>query len=330
MINVHGRRVTFTAPEKATHLIGDFTDDLDRPIAIKTGQSISLEFPLNALIEYCFLDSSGARLTDPNNPNNAENPWWREYRSVQLEGYVAHPLRDALPNAPQGSSQSLVWESQILSGKRRAYLHLPANFDPSLEYPVFLVQDGVAFRRTGKLGVVHDNLVHLQKIRPCIFCFLEPHNRTQEYYFNPAYLEFLSTEVIPRLEQQFKVLEYGLWGASLGGLASLYAAIHAPKRFPMVVTQSGAFQGQPNSTYARGAANWLTQQLENQETLPLRISADCGTLEWLTGTNRNFAAMLHTKGYNHQYLERPSGHNWVTWRNGLAAHLEWHLGREQG
>ncbi len=219
-----------------------------------------------------------------------------------------------------------MWDSQILSGKRRAYLHLPAHFDPSLEYPVFLVQDGVAFRRTGKLGVVHDNLVYLQKIRSCIFCFLEPQDRTQEYYFNPAYLEFLTTEVIPRLEQQFRVLKYGLWGASLGGLASVYAAIHAPERFPMVVSQSGAFQGQPNTTYARGAANWLTTQLENQAPLPLRISADCGTLEWLIGTNREFAAMLYHKGYIHQYLERPSGHNWVTWRNGLAAHLEWHLG----
>ncbi len=78
MIKIRGRRVTFTAPEKATHLIGDFTDDLDKPIALEAGDSLTLEFPLGALVEYCFLDSSGARLADPDNPNNAENPWWRE------------------------------------------------------------------------------------------------------------------------------------------------------------------------------------------------------------------------------------------------------------
>lgn len=326
MIQILGRRVTFTAPAGATHLIGDFTDDKDRPIPLGAGQSITLEFPLSAFVEYCFLDANGNRFTDPENPNNAENPWWREYRAVQLEGYAAHPLREALADAPQGTSQSFTWESQILSGKRRAYLHLPPNFDESLEYPIFIVQDGVAFRRTGKLGVVHDNLLYFNKIHPCIFCFLEPQDRTIEYYFNDQYLEFLTQDVLPRLEQRFNISQYGLWGASLGGLASLYAAMHAPKTFPMVVTQSAALQGKPNTTYARGGENWLTQQLEQSKPLPLRISADCGTLEWLTGTNRHFAAMLHNKNYAHQYLERPSGHNWVTWRNGLAAHLEWHLG----
>jgi enterochelin esterase-like enzyme len=326
VIEIRGRRVTFIAPTGATHLIGDFTDDKDRPIPLEAGQSLTLEFPLAAFIEYCFLDKNGNRLTDPDNPDNAENPWWREYRAVQLEGYAAHPMREALPDAPQGASQSITWESKILSGKRRAYLHLPPHFNPSLEYPVFIVQDGVAFRRTGKLGVTHDNLLHLGKIRPCIFCFLEPQDRTAEYYFNSKYLEFLIQDVQPRLEQLYKISQYGLWGASLGGLASLYAAMQAPQTFSMVVTQSGAFQGNPSAPYTRGGEDWLTQQLEQRETLPLRISADCGTLEWLLGTNRRFAAMLHNNGYTHQYFERPSGHNWVTWRNGLASHLEWHLG----
>jgi enterochelin esterase-like enzyme len=326
MIEILGRRVAFTAPVGATHVIGDFTDDKDRPIPLETGQTITFEFPLAAFVEYCFLDAHGNRLADPSNPENAQNPWWREYRAVQLEGYKPHPLLEALPEAHQGTSESLTWDSLILRGKRRAYLHLPPNFDPSLEYPVFIVQDGVAFRRTGKLGVVHDNLLHLNKIRPCIFCFLEPQDRTEEYYFNPKYLDFLIQDVCPRLESRFKITQFGLWGASLGGLASLYVAMQAPTTFPMVVTQSGVFQGKPNTTYARGGEDWLTAQFEQSATLPLRISADCGTLEWLIGTNRHFAAMLHNKNYTHQYLERPSGHNWVTWRNGIAAHLEWHLG----
>jgi enterochelin esterase-like enzyme len=318
--------ITFTAPENASHLIGDFTDDSDRPIPLEAGQSISLEFGLGAWVEYCFLDSAGKRIPDSNNPRSAENPWWREYRAVALEGYTPHPLREALPDAPAGSSEALVWDSQILGNKRRAYLHFPPNFDPSRAYPVFLVQDGVAYRRTGKLGAVHDNLLHLGKIRPAVFCFLEPQDRTAEYFFNPAYLKFLLGEVLPRLESRLKVEQYGLWGASLGGLASLYAAMHAPDHFGMVVTQSGAFQGQPNNPYKRGAADWLTAHLESIPRLPIRISADCGRLEWLLGTNRRFAAMLFDKAYPHQYLERESGHNWTTWRNGIAAHLEWHLG----
>jgi enterochelin esterase-like enzyme len=317
--------ITFTAPPNATHLIGDFTDDTDRPIPLEPGQSITLEFGSGAWVEYCFLDNTGKRLPDPNNPQSAENPWWREYRAVALAGYTPDPLREPMLGAPAGSSEALVWDSQILPGKRRAYLHFPPGFDPSRAYPVFLVQDGVAYRRTGKLGAVHDNLLHLGKIRPAVFCFLEPQNRTEEYFFNPHYLEFVLQDVLPRLESRLKVERYGLWGASLGGLAALYAAMHAPERFGMVVTQSGAFQGQPNSTYKRGAVEWLTQELAALPRLPLRISADCGRLEWLLGTNRRFAAMLFDQQYPHQYVEQESGHNWTTWRNGLAAHLEWHL-----
>lgn len=326
MIEARGRFITFTAPQGATHIIGDFTDDMDRPMPLGAGQSITLEFGLGSLVEYCFLDVNGSRFADPDNASNGENPWWREYRSVALRGYTPHPLRQPLPDAPIGSSEVLTWDSQILAGKRRAYLHLPPNFEASRQYPVFIVQDGVAYRRTGKLGAVHDNLLHLGRINPCVFCFLEPQDRTLEYYFNSAYLEFLRTDVLPRLEQRLNISKLGLWGASLGGLASLYAAMHAPETFGMVVTQSAALQGQPNTVYKRGANDWLTAQLGAMPALPLRISADCGTLEWLLGTNRRFAAMLAQKHYPHQYLERSSGHNWVTWRDGLAAHLEWHLG----
>ncbi|MFN3265966.1 MAG: alpha/beta hydrolase [Deinococcales bacterium] len=317
--------IKLQVPPNATHLIGDFTDDLDRPIAVHEGQEIALEVGFGAWVEYCFLDKSGTRFADPNNTLNAQNPWWREYRALALEGYTPDPWCDPLPDIPVGSSEALVWDSKILAGKRRAYLQFPPHFDPIKAYPVFLVQDGVAYRRTGKLGAVHDNLLHAGKIRPAIFCFLEPHDRTLEYYFNEAYLAFLLQDVIPRLESRFEVEQYGLWGASLGGLASLYAATQAPERFGMVVTQSGAFQGQPNTTYRRGATEWLTAQLEQQQKLPLRISADCGRIEWLLGTNRRLAALLFDKGYAHQYLERESGHNWTTWRNGLSAHLLWHL-----
>jgi enterochelin esterase-like enzyme len=329
-VSIQGRHVTFVAPAGASFIIGDFTDDKDRPIAMIPGQSLTLEFPPAALIEYCFLNANGQRFSDPDNSSLAENPWWREYRSVQLPGYEPQPFREPLEGTPTGTTESLAWDSQSLAGKRRAYVYLPANFDSSQTYPIFLVQDGVAYRRTGKLSAVMENLVHLGRIRPAILCFLEPHDRDLEYYFNDAYLDFVLTEVLPQLETRYPIAKdpsgRGLWGASLGGLASLWAAMRAFESFGMVVTQSGAFQGHPGTAYKRGGEEWLTAQLESRATLPLRFSMDCGQLEWLLGTNRRFAAMLWQKDYAHQYFEHPSGHNWSTWRNGLAAHLEWHLG----
>jgi enterochelin esterase-like enzyme len=322
--------VTFTAPTGSSALIGDFTDGMDRPIPLTSGQSVRLEFPKAAFIEYAFLDEVGKPFADPENAVHAQNPWYTYGRAVVLEGFTPHPLRDLLERTPAGKIESLSWAGKVFSGTRRAYVHLPANLDSSQIYPVFYVQDGVAYRRTGKLGAVHDNLVQLGKIKPAIFVCLEPADRTLEYFLNDAYLEFLLTEAIPEIESRFPVARdaaaRGLWGASLGGLIAMYAGLKHPDQFSKVVTQSGAFQGEPKTEYARGGREWLLEQFSNQARLPLRVSMDCGQLEWLLSANRRFAAMLFDKQYPHRYAERPSGHNWVTWRDGIADHLEFMLG----
>jgi enterochelin esterase-like enzyme len=322
--------VTFIAPAGSSALIGDFTDGMDRPIPLTSGQSVTLEFPKAAFIEYAFLDEAGKPFADPENPIHAQNPWYTYGRAVVLEGFTPNPLRDLLEGTPVGKTESLSWAGRVFSGTRRAYVHLPANFDSSLTYPVFYVQDGVAYRRTGKLGAVHDNLLHLGKIKPAIFVCLEPADRTLEYFLNDAYLEFLLTEAIPEIESRFPVARdaagRGLWGASLGGLIAMYAGLKHSDQFSKIVTQSGAFQGEPNTEYARGGREWLLEQFSNQARLPLRISMDCGQLEWLLSANRRFAGMLFDKQYPHRYAERPSGHNWVTWRDGIADHLEFMLG----
>lgn len=327
-VQVAGKRVTFTAPSNSSAIIGDFTDDTDRPIALLAGESVTLEFPAKAQIEYAFLNASGQRMADPDNPAGANHPWYKEYRSVSLAGFAA-PLEPD-PLAPQGRTASLSWVSTRLSGTRRAYVHLPHGYDSSKSYPVFYVQDGVAFRRTGRLGALHDSLVWQGRISPAIFVFLEPHDRVKEYFFNPRYPEYLLLEVLPRIEDQFAVSKdrasRGLWGASLGGLASLWTAMQYSDTFGRVIAQSSAIQGQPGQAYQRGAVEWLLGEYRAAPLLPLEISIDCGQLEWLLGANRRFAAELFDKGYQHQYLEHPSGHNWVSWRSGMAAHLEWLLG----
>jgi enterochelin esterase-like enzyme len=328
--HVQGSFVTFTAPDGASALIGDFTDGTDRPIKLAAGQSVTLEFPRSAYIEYAFLDADGKPFADPDNPVKAQNPWYAYFRAVMMPRYRPHELREALPNAPKGNVERLEWDGKVFSGKRRAYVYTPPGFDSSVQYPVFFVQDGVAYYRTGKLNAVADNLLHLGRIRPAILAFLEPADRTQEYFFNDAHLEFLLTEAVPQIESRYPISsatsERGLWGASLGGLASVYAAFTRPDAFGNVVTQSGAFQGEPDAAYSRGANEWLLEQIASSEKRSLRISQDCGQLEWLLGANRRMAAALWDKGYAHQYVERASGHNWVTWRDGLADHLEFMLG----
>ena len=329
-IEIHNNFVTFTAPKNAQHLIGDFTDGLDKAIKLEAGQSLRLEFPKAAFVEYAFLDGEGTPFADPDNDTWAENPWYKYGRAAILEGYKPHALREPLAEAAKGRTVSLSWVGKVFHGIRRAYVHLPPNFDESKVYPVFYVQDGVAYRRTGKLGSVMENLLHLERIKPAILVFLEPNDRTLEYHLNKDYLEFLLTEAMIEIEAKFPVSKdaatRGLWGASLGGMASVFAAMQRPDLFGLVVSQSGAFQGVPGQDYKRGASEWLLSEFQNLEKIPVRFSLECGQLEWLLGANRRFAGMLFDKGYTHRYTERPSGHNWVTWRDGLVDSLEFMLG----
>jgi enterochelin esterase family protein len=327
------RHITFTAPSGATQLIGDFTDDTDRAIALEPGASVTLEFPLRAYVEYAFLDARGKRMADPSNSFGGDHPWYKEYRAVALPSYQPSTVGDALEGVVYGKTESLSWKDSVLPGTRRAYVHVPANLESGQRYPVFFVQDGVAYRRTGRLGAALDNLIHAGRVSPAVLVFLEPADRTEEYFFNPLYPRFLLEEVLPRVEAQFPVsrdaADRGLWGASLGGLAALWTAMQHPDVFGRVVTQSAAVQGRPGTRYARGAQEWLLEQFQTLERLPLRVSMNCGQLEWLLGANRRFAAMLFDKGYAHQYFEHASGHNWVTWRDGTERHLEWILGDDR-
>lgn len=118
-------------------------------------------------------------------------------------------------------------------------------------------------------------------------------------------------------------------GASLGGLASTLLALDDPARFRTVVAFSGAFLGTPDDRrFYASKRSWVLAELRARERLPLRFYTETGTLEWLTGVNRELAALLRDKGYEHRYVERSAGHNWTNWKNGLGGALSFALERD--
>jgi enterochelin esterase-like enzyme len=320
-IEITGNHVTFIAPAGATALAGDWTligsgssAWQNNSIALKAGERLTLEFPPAAFIEYAFLNSENKPFADPDNPKTTGNPWFQFPRAAVLSGYQPHPLRDGLAAAPKGNISRLNWTGQALPGSRRAIVWTPPGYNQGQEYPVFYLQDGIAFYRTGKVATILEALLHLGKIEPAILVFLEPNDRNSEYFLDNRYADFLLHEVLPQIEADFAVARTaagrGLWGASLGGLISLATAFAHDDVFGQVVAHSGAFQAEPGlvpSSY--GQREWLLEQIAGQPRRNLRIWLDCGQLEWLLGANRRMAAALFDQKYPHHYREWPSGHN---------------------
>lgn len=324
-VSVSGQQVTFSPPAHAVGLIGDMTDWRKRdPLPVVTGEPIVLTLPRGAWVEYAWIDASGEAFADPDNDQKSLNPWWPYPRAVVVGEYARHPIW-RLPEATQkGETQRLTWEGTVFPGKRRAIVQLPFGHDPQRPTPVYYVQDGVAFYRTGKLGEVMDRAVQAGLASGAVLVFVEPGERNEEYYLNDRYLDFLKNEVFPQVEEKLvTVSERGLWGASLGGLISLYLGSRHPELFTRVVSHSGAFIARPGARYANGvidsttAGEWLREELAGNPPTHLKTSLDTGTLEWLTGPNRRMAAQFADQLLHHQYREYPSGHNWVTWREAL-------------
>lgn len=335
-VSSDGQSVTFTPPAGAVGLIGDMTDWRKRdPIAVQAGQPLTLTMPRGAWIEYAWVDAAGEAFADPDNDQKSLNPWWPYPRAAVVGQYVRHPLWLRPEATQKGTAHRLTWDGQVFEGKRRAVVYLPAGHQKEQPIPVYYIQDGIAFYRTGKLGDVMDRAVEAGIASGAALVFVEPSDRNEEYYLNDRYLEFLQTEVFPQVEGVlFTPAERGLWGASLGGLISLYLGSQHPELFSRVVSHSGAFIARPNAKYPSGvidttnAGEWLREQLEKSPPTHLKTSFDTGTLEWLTGPNRRMAALFADQFLPHQYREYPSGHNWVTWREALPEAFLYMQGHE--
>lgn len=341
-ISVAGTTVTFTPPAGAVGLIGDFTDWYKKAALPTDGKPITLTLPRGAWVEYAWIDEQGEAFADPDNPQKSLNPWWSYPRAAQVGHYPFEPLWEGqfwqgeMQDIPRGKAERLAWDGQVFAGKRRGYVYTPPDYTPERTFPVYYIQDGVAFYRTGKLAELLERALHKGLIDSAVLVFVEPLERNEEYYLNDRYFEFLMAEVLPQIEANYSVSREasgrGLWGASLGGLISLYTAWQHPETFGRVVSHSGCFIAEPggrqgtviNTTTAR---EWLTEQVSAQPPRSLKVSLDTGVLEWLTGPNRRMAAVLKDQGVAHQYREYPSGHNWVTWKNALAEALLYMQGR---
>ncbi len=319
MVEVHHRSVTFHPPARARFLVGDFTDWDKRPIPIKG--PLTLEFPPGAYIEYAFLDEDRAPFPDPDNPHKAQNPWWSYPRAVELPGF--HYASPPQPSRPVEVHRHRL-ESKAFGAPRRYYVYNPQEPAQATLY----VHDGVAYYRTARLAEVAQGLLEQGQITPVRIVFVEPEDRRREYWFSHAYEQHLLNEVIPAVEAHYgPTPERGLLGASLGGLVSSWLALRHPELFQKVATQSACLTASPEGGDSYTDPEWLTEQYQAAETLPLRFYCETGQIEWLLAPNRRFAAMLADKGYPHLYQERPSGHNWMTWRQGLAPALVYLFGK---
>jgi enterochelin esterase family protein len=241
-------------------------------------------------------------------------------------------IRDS--TVPQGKLEALDVHSRVLGADRRAWIHLPANYDPRRPTPYHLLVcfDGEWFAKANDLPISLDNLVASQEVPPFIAVFVEQSaqpRRNVELGNNQEFLDFVANELLPAVRARWHATTQpaatAACGGSSGGLGSAFAAYRRPDVFGNVISESGAFW--PGNTRDDLAREWLTKQIEVSPKLPIRFVLHVGVVEVhptvgggpsILTTNRHLRDVLIAKGYELHYSEVAGGHEPLSWRGGLA------------
>lgn len=333
-----GNRAIFIWKGKAPpQIVGDFNNwSKEENLAFEAqGEEVwaaSLELPLDAYMEYAFWDGDQRRI-DPFNRRKIRNiEGWNSYF------YMPEGRKTTLINKRMGVPRGKITSERISTGfhalspkltteMRKVYFYQPPVEQP---VPLLVVFDGKEYLQRVRLPTMIENLVAQGRMAPVALAMIENAGkfRFMEYLTNEATIGFLVDNLIPAAQEKLNLVDihkspgaYGLLGASMGGLISLYCGIRMPQIFGKVLAQSGAYTLDDFDTLIWDLIRW-------QDKLSVKIWMDAGKFEWLLDCNRRMATLLAEKGYAVAYHEFNGYHNYPVWRDDLWRGLEWIFGKE--
>jgi enterochelin esterase-like enzyme len=284
--------------------------------------TLSMRLAKNAYVEYGFINpKSGQRLPDPLNRKRI----WNGINTYNNYFYMPHggpnPLVQPVQGIPQGTLThfQVPTKDYVLGTKRRVILYQPPVNEP---VPLVVVFDGPDYLKLAKLNIIVDNMIAQKRVRPFAMAMIKDGGqaRNLEYSCSDSTLGFVSECVIPMAQENLWLTpagngDFGIMGASLGGLMALYASLRLPSVFGKVLCQSGAFIF---SEYESVVADLI----RHIPAPRIEIWMDTGKYEWLLKGNQQMHALLNKNKFKVKYHEFSGGHNYTCWCNELWRGLE--------
>jgi enterochelin esterase-like enzyme len=315
--------------DSAPHLISDINDMWEdkslpfKPIAAGVW-AITFDLPRDAYLEYAFYNpETKARFLDPLNPQKTHNGFNNYNNFFYMPEGAATPLvqRGEGVKAGKVTRYTVETEEYAVGHERSIYLYKPAAKGP---VPLIVVYDGRDYLRQGRIAEMVDNLIAQKRIRPVALALAQNGGQARmvEYGCSEVTLNFVTEKVVKLAKKHVKLLDiesnpsaFGVIGASMGGLMSLYTGLRLPHIFGKVISQSGAFR--------LGEHEYVTSDLVRYGPKPdISIWMDVGKFESLLNCNRDMNRLLMGNGYRLHYREYSGGHNYIAWRDDLWRGLE--------
>jgi len=228
------------------------------------------------------------------------------------------------------------YKSGVVGDHRGYYVYTPPGYDPrdKTTYPVLYLlhgysDDASGWSAVGRANVILDNLIATGKAKPMLIVMplgygepkiLEPNSgafrdRSITDRNFDKFREALLTEVIPRVESEYRVdknrTSRAIAGLSMGGSESLLTGLNTLDKFAWIgAFSSGGFTPEFDKEFPSLDAK------SNQQIKLLWIA--CGTEDRLIDINRTFRKWLASKNIVHADIETPGMHTWMVWRRNLT------------
>ena len=235
---------------------------------------------------------------------------------------------------PNDPAKLIVSTSHPASYTRRVAVYVPKQYVPGTVAPFIVGADGP----DRLLFTALDNLIAEHRLPVMIAISIgngggdaQGSERGLEYdTMSGRYAEFVETEVLPRVEQQYNVKltkdpeGRATMGGSSGGSCAFIMAWYHPELYHRVLTYSGTYVNQqwpPNPQTPHGAWEFHEHLIPNTPAKPLRIWMEVGDRDLLNPNvmrddmhdwvlaNENMAKVLAAKQYHYQFVfARNAGH----------------------
>jgi enterochelin esterase-like enzyme len=254
---------------------------------------------------------NGEHVDDPLNPRHVSNGLGATNHFFVMPEAAVTTLFRPIKGLPRGEVTShVIAADMIAGGKRTVHLFQPLAAEPC---PLLIVFDGQDYLKRVHLPHIVDNLIGLGKMHPVALALIDNGSsaRIAELAGSESMLVFLLNKVLPLAQTELNLTapgDWGLLGASLGGLMSLYSALRLPEIFNRVLSQSGSFT-------LRGRDSLVFDLTRAHYNPDLRIWMDAGRFEYLLEANQRMTEVLRANGYDVIYREYNGGHNYTAWRD---------------
>lgn len=259
------------------------------------------------------------------------------------------------PAMTVAGTERLAFPSNLLNKDMGLYIHLPAGYDSSKEYPVVYLLHGVGnseiewFEYHG-LHTLADTMISEGTIPPVILVAVQMDNswgadtgEPKQLSTNPRsslysgpYETYLVHEVIPVVEQRYPVMRTAegrtIAGISMGGFAALHIGLRNQKVFGSIAAHSPALRGShfpdwflftPDHPAEKNDPILLAGKLKQKNT---RLWLDCGEDDGLLPGVEEMKKALEENGWHIEYSTQPGKHNQDYWLSRLPAYLTFYTG----